>query len=185
MSVVESPVTDSPVIVALDFTAAKQALLFVEHLSPTDCRLKVGKELFTHAGPALVRSLQDRGFEIFLDLKFHDIPNTVAGAVTAAADLGAVGGRGDASVVREGETRRLMSLLDYRSLQSSNEGKKYLSIRSQLHIDCRSETVRTLHLALFAGPMASGALVESGGMLHEWMQILPDTPMHQIMHKVC
>ena len=90
-----------------------------------------------------------------------------------------------ASVVREGETRRLMSLLDYRSLQSSNEGKKYLSIRSQLHIDCRTETVRTLHLALFAGPMASGALVESGGMLHEWMPILQDTPMRQIMHKVC
>ena len=90
-----------------------------------------------------------------------------------------------ASVVREGETRRLMSLLDYRSLQSSSEGKKYMSIRTQLHIDCRTETVRTLHLALFAGPMASGALVESGGMLHEWMQILPDTPMHQIMHKVC
>jgi hypothetical protein len=54
-----------------------------------------------------------------------------------------------------------------------------------LHIDCRTETVRTLHLALFAGPMASGALVESGGMLHEWMPALPNTPMHQIMHKVC
>jgi hypothetical protein len=89
------------------------------------------------------------------------------------------------SVVREGETRRLMSLLDYRNMQTSNEGKKYLSIRTQLHIDCRTETVRTLHLALFAGPMASGALVESGGMLHEWMPILPNTPMHQIMYKVC
>jgi len=90
-----------------------------------------------------------------------------------------------ASVVREGETRRLMSLLDYRSTQSSNEGKKYLSIRTQLHIDCKTQTVRTLHLALFAGPMASGALVQSGGMLHEWMPVLPNTPMHQIMYKVC
>ena len=90
-----------------------------------------------------------------------------------------------ASVVREGETRKLLSLLDYRNTQTSNEGKKYLSIRTQLHIDCRTETVRTLHLALFAGPMASGALVESGGMLHEWMPALPNTPMHQIMHKVC
>lgn len=90
-----------------------------------------------------------------------------------------------ASVVREGETRKVLSLLDYRNTQTSNEGKKYLSIRTQLHIDCRTESVRTLHLALFAGPMASGALVESGGMLHEWMPAPPNTPMHQIMHKVC
>jgi hypothetical protein len=90
-----------------------------------------------------------------------------------------------ASVVREGETRKLLSLLDYRNTQTSNEGKKYLSIRTQLHIDCRTESVRTLHLALFAGPMASGALIESGGMLHEWMPAPPNTPMHQIMHKVC
>jgi hypothetical protein len=90
-----------------------------------------------------------------------------------------------ASVVREGETRKVLSLLDYRNTQTSNEGKKYLSIRTQLHIDCRMESVRTLHLALFAGPMASGALVESGGMLHEWMPAPPNTPMHQIMHKVC
>ena len=90
-----------------------------------------------------------------------------------------------ASVVREGETRKVLSLLDYRNTQTSNEGKKYLSIRTQLHIDCRTESVRTLHLALFAGPMASGALVESGGMLHVWMPAPPNTPMHQIMHKVC
>lgn len=81
-------VVNSPVIVALDFTSAQQAMAFADCLSPTDCRLKVGKELFTHAGPDLVRALQDKGFEIFLDLKFHDIPNTVAGAVAAAADLG-------------------------------------------------------------------------------------------------
>ena len=90
-----------------------------------------------------------------------------------------------ASVVREGETRKLLSLLDYRNTQTSSKGKKYLSIRTQLHIDCRTQSVRTLHLALFAGPMASGALVESGGMLHEWMPAPPNTPMHQIMHKVC
>lgn len=78
----------SPVIVALDFTSAHQAEDFADRLPAGSCRLKVGKELFTHAGPALVRSLQRRGFEVFLDLKFHDIPNTVAGAVAAAADLG-------------------------------------------------------------------------------------------------
>lgn len=79
---------DSPVLVALDYAEEAAALALAEQLSPQLCRLKVGKELFTRCGPALVRQLQDRGFEIFLDLKFHDIPNTVAGAVRAAADLG-------------------------------------------------------------------------------------------------
>ncbi|KAA1192431.1 orotidine-5'-phosphate decarboxylase [Pseudohalioglobus sediminis] len=79
---------DKPVIVALDFPAAEPALELAARLSPELCRLKVGKELFTRAGPQLVESLQDRGFEIFLDLKFHDIPNTVAGAVRSAAELG-------------------------------------------------------------------------------------------------
>jgi len=80
--------TDNPVIVALDYPAAGPALALVDQLSPELCRLKVGKELFTRCGPELVDTLQQRGFEIFLDLKFHDIPNTVAGAVRAAAELG-------------------------------------------------------------------------------------------------
>lgn len=80
--------TDSPLIVALDFTDGRQALALAEQLDPTLCRLKVGKELFTREGPGVVRALVDAGFDIFLDLKFHDIPNTVAGAVRAAADLG-------------------------------------------------------------------------------------------------
>ncbi len=79
---------DTPVVVALDYPAAEPALALVEQLSPRLCRLKVGKELFTRSGPALVEKLQHRGFEVFLDLKFHDIPNTVAGAVRAAAALG-------------------------------------------------------------------------------------------------
>ncbi|MCB1706653.1 MAG: orotidine-5'-phosphate decarboxylase [Halioglobus sp.] len=77
-----------PVIVALDFPTADAALALAQRLSPPLCRLKVGKELFTGAGPDLVESLQKLGFEVFLDLKFHDIPNTVAGAVRAAAELG-------------------------------------------------------------------------------------------------
>ncbi|MEJ2533071.1 MAG: orotidine-5'-phosphate decarboxylase [Halioglobus sp.] len=81
-------VTATPVIVALDFPAAAPALELAARLSPELCRLKVGKELFTRCGPALVERLQQQGFEIFLDLKFHDIPNTVAGAVRAAAELG-------------------------------------------------------------------------------------------------
>jgi len=78
----------SPVIVALDFDNAAAALALSDRLDPALCRVKVGKELFTRTGPALVEQLQGRGFEVFLDLKFHDIPNTVAAAVRAAADLG-------------------------------------------------------------------------------------------------
>jgi len=80
--------TSSPVIVALDFPSATQAMSLTDRLSPTQCRLKIGKELFTREGPAIVRAVQGRGFEVFLDLKFHDIPNTTAAAVMAAADLG-------------------------------------------------------------------------------------------------
>ncbi len=76
------------IIVALDFADAASALALVDRLDPGLCRLKVGKELFTLAGPDLVRTLVARGFEVFLDLKFHDIPNTVAAACRAAAGLG-------------------------------------------------------------------------------------------------
>jgi orotidine-5'-phosphate decarboxylase len=78
----------TPIIVALDYPQAPAALDLAQRLSPALCRLKVGKELFTSSGPALVEKLQQMGFEVFLDLKFHDIPNTVAGAVRAAAELG-------------------------------------------------------------------------------------------------
>jgi len=76
------------IIVALDYPDAASARALVERLDPSLCRLKVGKELFTVAGPELVRALVARGFEVFLDLKFHDIPNTVAAACRAAAGLG-------------------------------------------------------------------------------------------------
>jgi orotidine-5'-phosphate decarboxylase len=78
----------SPVIVALDYDSADKALLLAQQLDPTLCRLKVGKELFTRSGPALLDQLHGMGFQVFLDLKFHDIPSTVAAAVRAAADLG-------------------------------------------------------------------------------------------------
>ena len=76
------------IIVALDFADAASALKLVDRLDPALCRLKVGKELFTVAGPDFVRALVARGYEVFLDLKFHDIPNTVAAACRAAAGLG-------------------------------------------------------------------------------------------------
>ena len=76
------------VIVALDYDNAGDALAFADAVHPSDCRLKVGLELFTLAGPSLVEKLTSRGFDVFLDLKFHDIPNTVAQACRAAAQLG-------------------------------------------------------------------------------------------------
>lgn len=76
------------IIVALDAKSQKQALTIADQLDPSLCRVKVGKEIFTHEGPSVVRALHDRGFDVFLDLKFHDIPNTTAQAVCAAADLG-------------------------------------------------------------------------------------------------
>jgi orotidine-5'-phosphate decarboxylase len=101
-------VTDPKIIVALDFPDADSALALSRRLSPALCRLKVGKELFTAAGPSLVEKLVQSGFGIFLDLKFHDIPNTVAQACNSAARLGvwmlnihALGGRGMLEAARE------------------------------------------------------------------------------------
>lgn len=79
---------DSPIIVALDFDNKNQALNLVDKIDPAMCRLKVGKEMFTLFGPQLIKEINQRGFDIFLDLKFHDIPNTVAKAVAASAELG-------------------------------------------------------------------------------------------------
>lgn len=110
------------VIVALDFPDAEQALAFAAGLDPEQCRLKVGFELFVAAGPALVEALVGRGFAVFLDLKFHDIPNTVAAACRAAAELGvwminvhAGGGRRMMEAAREalagrGERPRLIAV---------------------------------------------------------------------------
>ena len=92
--------SDPKVVIALDFANAEDALNFVKTVDANKCRLKVGKELFAVAGPELVKSLVAQGFDVFLDLKYHDIPNTVAKAVQAAARMGvwmvnvhALGGR--------------------------------------------------------------------------------------------
>jgi len=104
--------TSSPVIVALDFPSEQETMQLVERLDPSLCRLKVGKELFTRCGPALVKQLVDKNFDVFLDLKYHDIPNTVAKACEAAADLGvwmlnvhALGGEKMMSAAREAVSR--------------------------------------------------------------------------------
>lgn len=102
-------IADPKIIVALDYSAADPALEFADRVQPSLCRLKVGKELFTAAGPGLIEQLHRRGFEVFLDLKFHDIPNTTAQACKAAAALGvwmvnvhASGGRRMMEAAREG-----------------------------------------------------------------------------------
>lgn len=102
----------SRVIVALDYPDAASAMQLVARLTPDLCRLKVGKELFTRTGPRLVEDLAAHGFDVFLDLKFHDIPNTVASACHAAADLGvwmmnvhALGGERMLQAAKEGVTR--------------------------------------------------------------------------------
>lgn len=99
---------DARIIVALDFPAPEPALALAARLDPAICKLKVGKELFTLAGPELVRQLVGQGFDVFLDLKFHDIPHTVAQACKAAASLGvwmmnvhALGGRRMLEAARE------------------------------------------------------------------------------------
>ena len=76
------------IVVACDFARERDALRLIDSLNPNLCAIKIGKEMFTHFGPQLVKQVVERDFKVFLDLKFHDIPNTVAGACRAAADLG-------------------------------------------------------------------------------------------------
>jgi len=81
-------VAEPRLIIALDVPTQREALALLDRLDPALCRVKVGKELFTRCGPDLVARIHKRGYGVFLDLKYHDIPNTVAGACRAAAELG-------------------------------------------------------------------------------------------------
>ena len=99
---------DSKIIVALDFPTQRKALNCIQQLDPELCRVKIGKQLFTHYGPVLLEKIHQQGFEIFLDLKFHDIPNTVAAACRVVAELGvwminvhSLGGRAMMEAARE------------------------------------------------------------------------------------
>lgn len=100
--------SDPRIIVALDYPDAKSALALLARLDPKLCKVKVGKELYTAAGPQLIENINKSGFSLFLDLKYHDIPNTVAAACVAAAGLGvwmlnvhALGGRAMMEAARE------------------------------------------------------------------------------------
>jgi orotidine-5'-phosphate decarboxylase len=123
------PKADNPrVIVALDYVDARPALELVARLDPAACRLKIGKELFTAVGPALVRELVGKGFGVFLDLKYHDIPNTTAAACRAAADLGvwmvnvhASGGRKMMEAARQAVENSSVKLIAVTVLTSMDE----------------------------------------------------------------
>ncbi|SDH52252.1 orotidine-5'-phosphate decarboxylase [Nitrosomonas sp. Nm132] len=116
------------IIVALDFSNKKQALELAGKLDKNLCRIKIGKELFTIAGPQLIEQLMACGFEIFLDLKYHDIPNTVAGACRAASDLGvwminvhALGGRKMLIAAQEALSTKKTKLIAVTLLTSLNK----------------------------------------------------------------
>ena len=127
--------TGPRLIVALDFADADAARAFAARILPSQCRLKVGLELFTAAGPGLVADLVERGFDVFLDLKYHDIPTTVARACTRAAALGvwmlnvhALGGRRMLEAARaavEGPHRRplLLAVTLLTSLEARDTGE--------------------------------------------------------------
>jgi len=126
-----SRITGPRVIVALDFPTASEALVFAGRITPEQCRLKVGFELFTSAGPAVVETLVQKGFDVFLDLKYHDIPNTVAAACAAAARLGvwmvnvhALGGRRMLVAARESlEKQKHRPLLIAVTVLTSHSGR--------------------------------------------------------------
>ena len=120
------------IIVALDFSDKKQALEFASKLDKNLCRIKIGKELFTSAGPQLIEQLMSYGFDIFLDLKYHDIPNTVANACRAASDLGvwmvnvhALGGRKMLIAAQEALSTKKTKLIAVTLLTNLNKNDLY------------------------------------------------------------
>jgi len=151
------------VIVALDYNSMEQALTLVDQLDPDKCRVKVGKELFTACGPELLTAIHQREFEIFLDLKFHDIPNTVAKAVTAAAEKGiwmlnvhASGGR----IMMEAAVKALEGSADSRPLLIAVTVLTSMSAEdmSEVGFDC-SPAEQVLKLASLANESGMDGVV--------------------------
>lgn len=153
---------DPKIIVALDFPHAELASKLIVQLDPMLCHLKVGKELFTAAGPEFIKEIQDQGYKVFLDLKFHDIPNTVAQACKVAADLGvwmlnvhASGGRAMLKAARQAidDSRHkplLIGVTVLTSLETSD--LKEIGIQS-------SSTEQVLHLAKIVAETALDGVV--------------------------
>lgn len=165
--------SDPRIIVALDFPGAKQTLALIAKLDPALCRVKVGKELFTAAGPQIVEKIMGKGFEVFLDLKFHDIPNTVANACKAAAGLGvwminvhALGGKRMLLAAREAVpvgTVRLIAVTLLTSMERSDLNE------IGLHEDPQQVVQR---LALLAGDCGLDGVVTSALEVPELRQIM-------------
>jgi len=161
------------VVVALDFPEAGQALALAARLEPAQCRLKVGFELFTSAGPAVVEALVAKGFDVFLDLKFHDIPNTVASACTAAARLGvwmlnvhALGGAGMMRAAREAVDRApRRPLLIAVTVLTSHSAAELGEIG--LGAEPRSEVLRLARLAQGAGMDGVVCSAQEAGALRD------------------
>jgi len=123
-----STALDSKIIVALDYSNEEQALEFVSKVTPDLCKLKIGKELFTTAGPRFVEKIVDKNFDVFLDLKFHDIPNTVMKACNAASELGvwmvnvhALGGKTMMQAAKEGVSNSSTKLIAVTILTSMGQ----------------------------------------------------------------
>ena len=140
--------SDPQIIVALDYDDRLEALALVDKVNPALCRLKVGKEMFTRFGPGWVETLQHRGFDVFLDLKFHDIPHTVARSVAAAADLGvwmvnvhASGGRRmletcvETLDARTGHRPQLIAVTVLTSMQSGDLSEVGIDVDPAAHVD--------------------------------------------------
>jgi len=141
---------DSKIIVALDYANEEQALAFVNKVNPELCKLKVGKELFTAAGPRFIEGLVSKEFSVFLDLKFHDIPNTVMKACKAASELGvwmlnvhALGGQAMLEAAKEGIKDSQSKLIAVTILTSM--GKDDLE---QIGIQARSVQEQVVKLAM-------------------------------------
>jgi len=145
------------VIVALDFPDLGSALALADALSPERCRLKIGSETFTAAGPDVVRGLVERGYDVFLDLKFHDIPNTVAQACRAAAELGvwmmnlhALGGLEMMRLASEALTRAPhRPLLTAVTVLTSHSGHELAAVGLPSDVD--AQVMRLAQLAREAG----------------------------------
>jgi orotidine-5'-phosphate decarboxylase len=152
-----STLIDSPIVVAMDFNDSAACLRLALELNPKHCRLKIGKELFTAAGPQLVAQLMKKGFDVFLDLKYHDIPNTVAKSVKAAAELGvwmvnvhASGGRRMLDAAREAiDSSSHQPLLIAVTVLTSMTKEDLLSIG--LDVEPEEQVMRLAALAQSAG----------------------------------
>ena len=143
---------ESKVIVALDFDNRNSLDSFCEQVAPSDCKLKVGKELFTFFGPSLVKDLIQKGFDVFLDLKFHDIPNTVSRAVKAAGDIGVwmtnVHSLGGSKMMEEANKARLAcgskTNLIAVTMLTSHKSSELLEIGINESISCQVEKLAAM-----------------------------------------